>query len=160
MSRSVMVYGGWMRRGIHLLKYENEPARAPSLAHFLATPAATLPAFDLLVPAPLHRSRHKRRGYNQAELLATELSKLIAMPAGNCLVRTRSTSQQVGLDGEQRRQNVAGAFEVQDASLVVGKRIVLVDDVMTTGSTLNACAETLVAAGAVWVGALTLAREI
>lgn len=160
MSRSASLYGGWMRRAIHLLKYESEPARAESLARFLTEPAGGFPSFDMLVPTPLHRSRQRRRGYNQAELLATFLSQDIDQPVIDCLVRTKSTPQQVGLDAEARRRNVSGAFSVEDPARVGGKRILLIDDVMTTGSTLNACADALVAAGAAWVGVLTLAREI
>ena len=160
ISRSAAVYSGWVRRAIHLMKYENEPARIPSLAEFMASAARALPPFDALVPAPLHSARNRGRGYNQSEILANELATHLGCQVSRCLVRTRSTRQQVGLDRDARHRNVTGAFAVVPAEKVAGKRLVLVDDVMTTGSTLNACAETLGAAGASWVGTLTLAREI
>ena len=160
MSRSFAAYSGWIRRAVHLIKYENEPARIPSLAEMMVPAALSFPAFDALTPTPLHPSRLRRRGYNQAELLAVQLAERIDVPVTRCLVRTRPTQQQVGLDHLQRRENVAGAFAVRSPYDIAGKRIVLIDDVMTTGSTLSACAEALMAAGASWVGVLAFAREI
>lgn len=159
-ARAAAVYSGWMRRAIQLMKYENEPARIPGLAEMMAPLALGLPDFDALVPMPLHGSRRRRRGYNQAELLAVHLGAHINRPVSRCLTRTRLTRQQVGLDAESRRQNVAGAFGAALAIDISGQRLLLIDDVMTTGSSLNACAEVLRAAGAAWVGTLTLAREI
>jgi competence protein ComFC len=160
MTRSAAVYSGWIRRAVHLVKYENEPARIPCLVETMIPVARGIPSFDAFVPAPLHSSRQRSRGYNQSDLLAVQLGRLMDIPVSRCLVRTRRTDQQVGLNLEQRRENVAGAFAVGWPDAVVGKRLVLVDDVMTTGSTLNACAEALVSAGASWVGTLTFAREI
>jgi ComF family protein len=159
MCRSAAAYAGWMPRAIHLLKYEHEPARAPSLAELMASAARTFGEFDFLVPVPLHPSREKRRGYNQAELLATELGGLIGCSVASPLKRSRSTPRQVGLDATTRRANVIGAFDVVDGMTVAGKRLVIVDDVMTTGATLNACADALASAGASWIGVLTLARD-
>ena len=159
-ARSVAVYNGWMQSAIRLMKYENEPARIPSLGNMMTPLARGLPYFDAFVLMPMHRSRHRRRGYNQAELLANELSRQIDRPVSQCLVRTRATQQQVGLSGDQRRENVAGAFGPAPGAKIAGQRFVLIDDVMTTGSSLNTCADVLQAAGAVWVGTLTLAREI
>ena len=159
-SRSAAVYSGWIRRAIHLVKYESEPARVSSLADLMVPAARALAEFDALVPVPLHVSRHRRRGYNQAHLLARDLSSYLDRPLYECLRRTRSTGQQVGRTADDRRQNVAGAFVVEPNSSVSGRRLLLIDDVMTTGSTFNACADVLRASGAEWVGALSIAREI
>jgi ComF family protein len=112
------------------------------------------------VPVPLHARRERRRGYNQARLLARVAGRSAGIPIEEVLIRTRSTDQQVGLDADARRRNVRGAFAVRDGADISGRRFVLVDDVLTTGSTLGNCAETLVSGGAVWVGAVTLAREL
>jgi ComF family protein len=113
---------------------------------------------DAIVPVPLHRSRHRERGYNQAELLARELGKLISLPVEPALLKARATRPQVGLTAEERATNVRGAFESPGDLPIAGRRFVLVDDVLTTGATLSACAEALSAAGAHWVGAVTIAR--
>jgi ComF family protein len=148
-----------LRNGIHRLKYEGEPARAASLAPLLFAAAADFPNLDALVPAPLHRSRLKRRGYNQADLLAAPVAERLGRPLVQCLARTRPTRQQVRLDADARRDNVEGAFAVPEPTVVSGRRLLLVDDVITTGSTLNACADALHGVGAAWVGVLTLARD-
>jgi competence protein ComFC len=160
MSRSAAAYSGWIRRAVHLVKYENEPARVPSLVEAMIPVALSFPGFDAFVPTPLHPSRQRSRGYNQSELLAVHLSSQMGIPVSRCLIRTRRTEHQVGLNVQKRHENMIGAFAVDSPDEVNGKRLVLVDDVMTTGSTLNACADALVAAGASWVGALTFAREI
>jgi ComF family protein len=116
---------------------------------------------DVLVPVPLHRRRLRERGYNQSALLARELGKLTALPVvSDCLVRIRSAAPQArAATAAERRSNVAGAFTCCDARLE-GRRVLLIDDVATTGATLNACAGALKAAGTVSVWALVLAREL
>jgi ComF family protein len=157
--RSAALDDGWLRAAVRSFKYSGETARAGHLAALLPPLLADLPSFDALVPVPLHPRRERRRGYNQARLLATAAGNRVTMPVEEALIRIRPTSQQVGLDAESRRANVRGAFLVKDDADVVGRRFVLVDDVLTTGSTLGNCAVTLVAGGAAWVGAVTLARE-
>ncbi len=102
-------------------------------------------SFDYVVPVPLHWRRYARRGYNQAHEMALALSKKSGKPVLNCLRRVRSTKIQAGLSGEERAENVKEAFAVVEryASTVCGARIVLVDDVLTTGSTMRACVRAL-----------------
>jgi ComF family protein len=112
-----------------------------------------------VVPVPLHEQRLAERGYNQSELLAANFCKAVSLPMQPAwLVRTRETRQQVGLGPNQRMANVQGAFCATKA--VAGQRILLVDDVYTTGSTLRACAAAALAAGAESVYGLTLAQPV
>ena len=150
---------GTVRDMIHDLKYKNLRSAAPVLgrllhAHFERAPRAA----DLIVPVPLHPGRERERGYNQSELLARELSHLTGIPSEpDLLRRTRDTAPQVSMEGyEQRRRNIEGAFEcVGDPS---GLSVLLVDDVVTTGSTMSACAAPLKAKGATSVWGISLAR--
>ena len=120
----------------------------------------------VLVPVPLHSSRQRERGFNQAELLAHGLSAALAKSQGQhtprvearALRRTRATPPQTGLSLSARRENVRGVFAVSDAARIRDRVIVLVDDVMTTGATVSSCAAALKGAGARVVAALTLAR--
>jgi competence protein ComFC len=121
---------------------------------------ALLPQIDALVPVPLHLSRLRQRGFNQSLLLAQEAGGLLGVEVKEALVRTRRTDAQVNLGAEERKANVAGAFAVQPKIPIAGLSVVLIDDVVTTGSTLSACAEALVAAGAASVMATSLAREM
>ena len=115
----------------------------------------------MLVPVPIHAERRRRRGYDQAVLLAEAAASGLRLPALPALARTRATQPQFELGRERRAENVADAFRVQAAALpaVAGRWIVLVDDVVTTGATLVACAHVLLAAGAAGVSACTVARE-
>jgi len=116
---------------------------------------------DILVPVPLHRKRLRERGYNQSSLLARELSKLVDLPVvEDCLERKRYVRPQARTSTvEERRNNVVAAF-ASGSRDVRGKQVLLIDDVATSGATLNACAVVLKAAGASSVWGLTLAREI
>jgi len=147
-----------IREAIHEFKYEGVRDLAAPLADWLvaAWQRYGLEA-DLIVPVPLHLKREAERGYNQSALLAHALARAVgARVAPAELVRTVHTRPQVGLTAEERRQNIAGAFHCTSA--VTGQRIVLLDDVCTTGATLEACAKALREAGACGVWGLTLAR--
>jgi ComF family protein len=137
---------------VHQLKYGHRRVHAQGLASRLGGLLAIYPwmkRIDVIIPVPLHRSRIRARGYNQSQLLADELGNLFGVRVvSKVLVRTRSTQSQTRLTARQRQQNVAGAFAVSDAETIRGKRILLVDDVVTTGYTLNECAKTLKRAGA------------
>lgn len=146
-------------RVIHRFKYEGYFALAEPLARFLIAgwPTWEKPP-DLILPIPLHPRRRRRRGYNQSELLARPLGRALGIPTdGSALRRTRHTVPQVGLGPDERHENVRGAF-MAEAAVVGAKHILLVDDVLTTGATMSAAAEALLAAGATSVSAYCLAR--
>jgi len=143
---------------IHRFKYEGCFALAGPLAQSLiaAWPTWEQPP-DLIIPIPLHPRRKRRRGYNQSELLAAPLARVLGLPlTPRGLQRVRHTAPQVGLGPEERHDNVRGAFAATDA--VHGRRVLLIDDVLTTGATMRAAAEALLAAGAASVSAYCLAR--
>jgi len=157
--RSVAHHEGVLRDIIHRFKYRNLRALAEPLGELLASYVLEhpLPA-DVLVPVPLHPARLADRGYNQSALLARELGRRLDLPVvENSLLRVRHTRQQVGLNAEERRRNVTGAFACCDDRLA-GRRVLLIDDVYTTGATLNACGEALMAAGVASAWGLTLAH--
>lgn len=144
---------------IHRYKYEGYFALAGPLAQFLIAgwPVWKQPP-DLILPIPLHPRRRRRRGYNQSELLARPLAQAMSIPVdASALRRTRHTPPQVGLGPAERHDNVRGAFAA-DAAVALGRNILLVDDVLTTGATMSAAAEALLAAGAASVAAYCLAR--
>lgn len=148
-------YTGVLRQLIHLFKYGKIKPLAKPLGALLARALPRDEAFDLAVPVPLHWRRHWHRGFNQAELLARELSRRTGIPVVRDLRRVRATSAQAGLGNGARRQNVARAFRSRS---VQDKRILLIDDVMTTGATATSCALALKQAGARRVSFLTVAR--
>src|SRR5690606_37665602 len=115
---------------------------------------------DVIVPVPLTGLRRRQRGYNQAALMARELSKALDIPAADALSRRGHAKPQAGPpSAEQRRRNVEGVFSVAKPDAIAGSHVLLIDDVATTGATISACAEVLLEAGAAAVSALTLARE-
>lgn len=156
--RSALPYRGWVITAVHNFKYRDETARASSMATWLLPSLKGFGEVDGLVAVPLHARRLRQRGYNQAELLTRELSRLSGTPVLTHLERTRHTPPQVGASADQRRANVEGAFALRAGQAVhPGGRYVLVDDVRTTGATLGACAAALAPAEPSWVGALTFA---
>ena len=158
--RAPFLLEGLMREAIHSFKYRNYRAAAPLFGSLMAGYLAENPLpGEVIVPVPLHQRRLRERGYNQAQLLASELGKAAGLPVeGKLLSRTRNSGPQaLAIDGNLRRANTAGAFVGEED--LAGAACILVDDVCTTGSTLNACAEALAAAGAAQVWGLTLARE-
>ena len=114
--------------------------------------------FDLIVPVPLHKKRKRQRGYNQSELLAQSLALRLAIPQKRVLSRLRATPPQVGLSDSQRIENVRNAFHVDGRHPLAGKRVLLIDDVMTTGATAASAAKALLDGGAARVSVLTVAR--
>lgn len=152
-------YQGVARRLVHQLKYNDTHVSAILLGEAMAETCAcsSLSHYDMLVPVPLHALRQAQRGYNQSALLARELQTHIGIPAHEELLRrVRPTARQVGKNAEERHLNVAGAFEA--ASELSGERVVLIDDVLTTGATASACARALLQVGAGSVSILTACR--
>jgi ComF family protein len=151
---------------VHLLKYEAVVSVAPVLGQMLARAVMEiLPGCDgavpLVIPVPLHKRKRSERGFNQAELIARAAVKCLPQPveiATGILVRQRATISQVGLSREQRIANMSDAFWVRDRRRVPGRTVIVVDDVMTTGTTLSECARVLKQAGAKRVWAATVAR--
>ena len=163
-TRSLGAYDGNLRAAIHQFKYRDRPQLATPLGQALAASARTQAAdlnglrFDALLPVPMHPLRRRLRGYNQSERLTKIVAAELVLPHWNdALRRTRATRPQVGLEAAARRRNLQGAFAVSRPELVAGKTLLLIDDVITTGSSLHECALVLKAAGAKAVFALTLA---
>jgi ComF family protein len=160
-ARSLYLFQGPVREAVHALKYNHLSALARPMAAQMAVylEAEALPV-DIVVPVPLFGRRQRLRGYNQSALLAREVGRLLGLPlAEGGLVRRRDTPPQArSVDAEARRRNVAGAF-VGERRRVEGRRVLLIDDVMTTGATLDACAQALRQAGGASVWTLTFARE-
>jgi ComF family protein len=156
-ARAAGVYEGSLREIIQAFKYDDRRSLAEPLAGMIHRECADiLRGADLIVPVPLHPWRRWRRGFNQAE----ELARYLDLPMCNALWRTRATLPQAGLRPAQRRRNLRGAFRLSPLLVperVRGARVVLVDDVRTTGATLDACARVLVTAGAREVRAVTVA---
>ena len=160
--RSPLRFEGTIRQAIHQFKYRNIRSLAVPLAelmqdYFIKNP---IPA-ELLVPVPLHPKRLRERGYNQSDLLAKEFGKLVSIPVDfNTLVRQKYTTPQARTTSvEQRRANMTGAFICRGEGLR-NRRIMLIDDVATSATTMEACAAALKSAGALSVWGLVLAREI
>ncbi len=163
-ARAVAVYGGTMRQLIHDFKYRDSHAGRRLFREWLAQAGAEfLAEAELLVPVPLYPLRLLSRRFNQAAVLAQDLSRVSGVPwSPAVLYRRKRTRAQVGLSHRQRQRNVAGAFAVapKAAARLKGCHVLLVDDVITTGATANACAQALKRAGARQVDVLALARVI
>ena len=160
--RSPFRFEAVIRQAIHELKYKNLRAIAEPLAELLSDHLTANPIpGEVLVPVPLHQKRVKERGYNQSELLSQELGKLVSLPViADCLIRKRHAPPQTRTaTADERRSNVAAAFICRDPRLQ-NKKVLLIDDVATSGATLDACAAALKASRASSVWGLTLAREV
>ena len=160
-SLSIGYFEGPLREAIHQFKYRPCRSLGRPLGDWMARNVRVIQDIDLIMPVPLHVRRLRHRGFNQALLLADRMSRThtIQLSYDN-LIRSRPTRPQVELTGEERVQNVAGAFSLKRPADVASKRIVLVDDVFTTGATMNECASVLKDSGAARVYAFTLARAV
>jgi ComF family protein len=152
---------GPLARVLHDYKYQRDVTLAPLLADFLIERCPLPIDHDLIVPVPLHRDRLRWRGFNQSHLLARRLGQHFAVRVDPfLLIRARPTPPQVGLDESDRRRNVAGAFAAPRPTALTGRSALLVDDVYTTGATVEECARVLKRAGARRVDVLVLARAV
>jgi ComF family protein len=161
--RTYASYEGALRLCIHALKYDGQTRLARPLGALLArTYRRYNMQADCLIPLPLHSARQKQRGYNHATLLAEACAEQLGIPVNNNLIiRPRATLPQVGLTAQQRYQNMTEAFSLSPTittPAILKRRLIIIDDVCTTGATLEACAETLLSAGARSVWGLVLAR--
>ena len=163
-ARSAVVAHGIVREAIHRFKYQRALWFESFLADLLiheAKPLLCEQQWDFIVPVPLHPVKHREREFNQAERLAGHLSMATGIPMNDKLLRrVMPTATQTLLTREQRAANMRGAFAVSDRSALDGERIVLVDDVFTTGATTSACAKAMLAAGAANVCVWTVARGL
>jgi competence protein ComFC len=155
---STGTHRGLLQQAVLALKYYGLQDLSPLLGARLASAYPLLnTTIDLIVPVPLFHTRLAERGYNQSQILCAALSEHINVPTNEALTRERDTGSQVGLTQAERLTNVESAFRA-DAAQVAGKQLLIVDDVRTTGATLNACAQAALTAGARAVYALTLNR--
>jgi ComF family protein len=161
--RSAFVFNEPVRCLVHALKYRQAQYLARYMGEQMVRRWENIPELagvNYVVPVPLFKKRYRRRGFNQSESLAQALARQLSLPLDtSCLQRIRDTSSQTKLGRIQRMQNMQGAFACSDNGKVKGKIVLLVDDVCTTGATLEACAVALRAAGAKRVMAFTYARE-
>ncbi len=173
-------YDGGLRDLIHLLKFQQVRPAAAVLGRMLAETIANLDEAMLagtsvsrtsvsrtiaVIPVPLHRRKQAQRGFNQAETIARSALKRLSRPkrfdlSTGVLVRRRETGSQIGLTRHQRRENLRGAFAVNDPTRIVNRDILLIDDVYTTGTTASECARVLLRAGAARVWVATVARTL
>jgi ComF family protein len=159
-ARACGFYEGALRASI--LELKREPHVATRLAHLMFTTQQREPlkSANLIIPVPLHPERERERGFNQALLLARELTRLSGLPLDEHSVvrRTHTSRHRAGMDAKARRKSVTDAFAVRHPKLVAGRRVLLIDDVFTSGATVSACAAALKDADAAEVFVLTLAR--
>lgn len=160
-ARAAARYDGAMRKLIGDFKFRDHQDARRLFGRWLTTAGGELIAdADIIVPVPLHRWRLLARRFNQSAMLAKELARVTGLPfAATTLIRSRRTKRQVGLSISQRKSNVQGAFSVRSAKrrVIDGARVLLIDDVITTGATVEACTHALLKSGATHVDVLALA---
>ena len=154
--------GGIVQKLIHQIKYKGQKEAAKEMASWygqqLKLESSIANQLDMLVGVPLHKSRYNQRGYNQADWIAEGIAEALGVPARtDVLIRKRFKASQTRKNRMERWENVKTVFDVPDYREVEGKRIMIVDDVLTTGATIEACAIELLKGGCQWVGVLTIA---
>lgn len=153
------LYDGALRKAINLLKYHNVKRLAKPLSDIMLR--ITMPRVDAVLPVPLYEKRLRQREYNQSALVAKHVVENLGLALIlDSLVKIRDTKPQVGLSSQERRKNIRNAFRIQKRELIEGKKILLIDDVSTTGATVRECSKVLKKAGAVNIHVRTLAHGI
>jgi ComF family protein len=164
MARSLGVYEGSLQEAIHHWKYEGKTNLTPFFSEWMAEGLKRYwkpDSFDFLIPVPLHTQRLRERGFNQALLLVKELSRRTGIPYRKTILQKKKpTIPQVNLSGTEREKGLRGAFQVIGKEELLGKSVLLVDDVYTTGATVNECSKVLLRWGAERVNVLTLAHAV
>lgn len=161
-NRSAFLYGDLIRDLLHEMKFRKKKRVAKGLGELWATHAKlNIPSADFtFIPMPLHKKKQRERGFNQAEILAAALSAKFEIPMKNILHRIHDTPPQAGLHPTQRAENVSGIFEICANHNTNGKNYILVDDIFTTGASLNECAKTLKNSGAAHILCMTFALTV
>jgi len=164
MARALAAFEGSLQAAIHRWKYEGKTHLTPFFADWMAEGLNRyweLNSLDILIPVPLHPRRLRERGFNQVHLLVKELSRRTDIPYLNTILKKKKpTLPQVNLSGVEREKGLSGAFHVIEKEELLGKSVLLVDDVYTTGATVNECSKVLVRGGAERVDVLTLAHAL
>ncbi len=154
-------YDEGLDSAIHAMKFNHQPRLSETFGYLLyeeMDKVSYLPDWDMILPVPMHRRKKRERGYNQSELMALSLSRHLKIPVySDLLIKTRYTRPQSSLKREERLMNLEGAFDVVNDTAIAGKNILLIDDVSTTGTTLNLCAKILYEKGAAFVYAAVIA---
>ena len=162
--RSIAFYQTTLQQAIHFFKFEKKKVLARYLTQLLNAHIpldCPIAEYDLILPVPIHKKRLRERGFNQATLLANGIAKAEGVPIlTNTLVRKRHTVAQSSLDREARQQNLTGAFEIQNPETIRGKRLLIFDDVFTTGATIREAVSELWTADPAEIDVLTLARTL
>ena len=162
--RSIAFYHTTLQEAIHLFKFEKKKVFAQHLIQLINAhipSGCSLEAYDFVLPIPIHKKRLRERGFNQATLLADGIAKIAGVPVlTDALVRKRHTVAQSSLDSTARQQNIVGAFEVRDPDIISGKRLLVIDDVFTTGATIREAVSELWTADPAEIDVLTLARTL
>lgn len=162
---SASAYEGVLREALHKLKFQKrqrlvEPLGIALVQYLSHAPGLKMEEIEVIVPVPLHRQRQRERGFNQAELLARVVSRYYEVPVIAALARTKPTKPQFDLPREARFHNIKGAFKVVNNPAVYNKKVMLFDDIYTTGATVGECVRVLKIAGAKRIEILTLSRAV
>jgi ComF family protein len=158
LARSFGLYEGVLKKAINLLKYQGIKRLSKPLSELILQ-TLKIPPVDVAVPVPLHERRLKEREFNQSALIAKYIAKGSGIPLlSDCLIKSKDTVPQVGLNMKERRKNIKKTFEIKDRNPLNGKDIMLVDDVFTTGATVRECSKVLKNAGARDIYVITIAH--
>lgn len=161
LARAAYPYTGWIPAAVKGFKYASEWARGPDLAERMVPALGVFGAVDVVVPVPLHPTKERERGYNQSAMLAQTVATALGAACEPLVVRTRETKAQASLDRDARLENVVGAFALNpDFAKPSGLHYLLIDDVRTTGSTLNGCARALTGLVPARISAFSFALDL